>query len=97
MVTEGEIDQGFNVIGVGLLIYECIGEQVGRVDSLKLTDYAEGITLRRLHLDPIVRADSRLELQARDGEPLGSPPLCYLLWIAKRREHSRTRRRQNAP
>jgi hypothetical protein len=75
-ITEEKIDPSFNVIGVGFFVYERIGEPIGRVDSLELTGDVEGIALRRLHLDPIVRADSRLELQPRDGEPGRTPALC---------------------
>jgi hypothetical protein len=75
-ITEEKIDPSFNVIGVGFLVCERIGEPIGRVDSLELTGDVEGIALRRLHLDPIGRADPRLELQPRDGEPRRTPPPC---------------------
>src|SRR5215212_4956156 len=52
-VAERELDQRLDVVRVGVLPHERVGEPGGRFDRAELAGEEEGLVLRRLHLDPV--------------------------------------------
>jgi len=89
---EPQRDHGLLVVWVGLLPHERVDETARRFDLAKLTAEVERISLRRLHRDSVAASFPDVELQARGGETVGTPPLCELLSFDAGLEHTLGRR-----
>src|SRR3954467_13472572 len=74
-VREGQVGQRLDVVGSGILPREREREPLRRGDLSERAAHDEWIALGRLHLDAVVRADPRLEVEAAYGEPQRAPPL----------------------
>jgi hypothetical protein len=89
-VPEREVDEGLDVVGIGVLPSEGVCETGRWIDHAELPGQIEAVALRRPHLDPVALPDARVELQARGAEALRPPPPRELVPIGEGLEHARS-------
>ncbi len=86
-----EHNNGFPIIGIGRLPSEGVRQPRARIHVTELSREKEAVAGRRLHCDPIVTADTQVELDARSGKTLRAPPSSQQVRFGVQLEHERRR------
>ena len=95
VLLQRERDERLPIVGVGILIPKRVHQAVGRVDLTKLPGENERIAFGWLHLDPVATSDAHVEVDARSGEPFGTPPRRQQVRLDLHPEHQWPRRGQD--
>ena len=88
-IPKRQLDNGLDIVGIWVLIYERADEAGRRVDLAELPGDIERIALSWLHLDPVAASDAGFEFEARNREALRPPPLRKLVGSAERPKDNR--------